>query len=58
MTTIFVPETDYARGMNMAGSTVDYRGSDPDVPAGALERTTACAITKTDDGWVGRTIGW
>ena len=58
MTTIFVPETDYARGMNMAGSTVDYRGSDPDVPAGALERTTACAITKTDDGWVGQTIGW
>ncbi len=55
--TVFVPETEYAWGHNMAGNTVEYTGNAPGVPAGAWQRTACGIISLESDGWHGRIVG-
>lgn len=55
LTTVFVPQNEYALGWSMAGNTGDYTGEDPAVPEGALEYYRCGYITLEDDGC---TAGW
>jgi len=57
-TTEFVPETEWALNMAMAGNT-DNCG-DPDAPEGAYEYGRCCIITLKEDGWHGEVggTGW
>lgn len=57
LTTVFVPQNEYALGWSMAGNTGDYTGEDPAVPEGALEYYRCGYITLEDDGWHGRLVG-
>ena len=57
LTTVFVPQNEYALGWSRAGNTGDYTGEDPAVPEGALEYYRCGYITLEDDGWHGRLVG-
>ena len=57
-TTEFVPETEWALNMAMAGNTGDC--GDSDAPEGAFEYYRCCIITLKEDGWHGEVggTGW
>lgn len=57
LTTVFVPENDYALNWSMAGNTGEYTGTDPSVPEGALEYLRCGYITLEEDGWHGEVVG-
>lgn len=57
LTTVFVPENDYALNRSMAGNTGEYTGTDPSVPEGALEYLRCGYITLEEDGWHGELVG-
>ena len=57
LTTVFVPENDYALNWSMAGNTGEYTGTDPSVPEGALEYLHCGYITLEEDGWHGEVVG-
>lgn len=57
LTTVFVPENDYALNWSMAGNTGEYTGTDPSVPEGALEYLHCGYITLEEDGWRGEVVG-
>lgn len=57
LTTVFVPENDYALNWSMAGNTGEYTGTDPSVPEGALEYLRCGYITLEEDGWHGELVG-
>lgn len=54
-TTEFVPETERALSMAIAGNTGEC--GDPDAPEGAYEYTRCCSITLEEDGWHGSVLG-
>lgn len=54
---IFVPETERARDMNMAGNTDLYHGDDPAVPQGALQRWMRGSMYLKDGYWYCGGIG-
>lgn len=57
LTTVFVPENDYALNWSMAGNTGAYTGSDPSVPKEAYEYSRCGYITLEEDGWHGEVVG-
>lgn len=57
LTTVFVPENDYALNWSMAGNTGEYTGNDPSVPEEALEYLRCGYITLEEDGWHGELVG-
>lgn len=54
---IFVPENERALGYSMAGNTVPYTGSDPDVPDGAYTYSRCGYVTLADDGYHVELVG-
>ena len=56
LTTVFVPQNEYALGWSMAGD-VTAAVVFPAVPEGALEYYRCGYITLEDDGWHGRLVG-
>ena len=57
LTTVFVPENDYALNWSMAGNTGEYTGTDPSVPKEAYEYSRCGYITLEEDGWHGEVVG-
>ena len=57
LTTVFVPENDYALNWSMAGNTGEYTGNDPSVPKEAYEYSRCGYITLEEDGWHGEVVG-